>query len=482
MSAPTVCVVGAGLAGLAAAIEAVDGGAQVILLESRPRLGGATFSFTRDGANVDHTSVDHGADDHASVDHGVDADSPRDGLTVDNGQHVFLRCCTAYQAFLRRLGVAGLVRIQDRMSVPVITPGGRVHRLTRSDLPAPLHLAGAVGGYPLLSLRDKVTAVRALVALRRLDPDDPRLDVESFGGWLRRHGQSTTAINALWGLISVPTLNAWPDETSLALAAMVFRTGLLDDAEAADIGIPLVPLSRLHGDPAGAVLAAAGADVRTSTRVVGVRRDESGLTVATRSGSVRADAVVLAVPHDSLPPLLPDGAVREQARLAGLGASPIVNLHVVYDRPVTSLPFAVGHGGPVHWVFDRTEAAGVTDGQYLTVSLSAADAYLHEPVAALRAKFLPALAELFPAAGRASVRRFLVTREPKATFRPLPGTGALRPGSQTDVPGVFLAGSWTDTGWPATMEGAVRSGTNAARRALTTVDPISAPTMQGAAL
>ncbi|HEX3815353.1 MAG TPA: hydroxysqualene dehydroxylase HpnE [Mycobacteriales bacterium] len=451
-----VCVIGGGLAGLSAAVELVDGGASVTLLEARPRFGGATFSFSRDG------------------------------LTVDNGQHVFMRCCTAYRDFLRRIGTADGVRVQDRLSVPILTPGGELRRLERSDLPAPLHLAGSVASYPLLTSMQKLQAARALAALRRLDPANPALDAESFGGWLRRHGQSSAAIEALWALISVPTLNVKPDDCSLGLAVMVFRTGLLDRNDAADLAIPTLPLSALHVDPAVAALESAGAVVRRSCKVLAVQRDraEGRLTVCTRDGIVPADAVVVAVPQDVVGGLLPEGTLT--TRVDRLGFSPIVNLHVHYDRPVTSLPFATAHGSPVGWVFDRTATAShggePVSGQYLTVSLSAADQELGEPVSQLRDRFLPALADLFPAARRATVQRFFVTREPHATFRASPGSGSLRVGEQTNTTGVFIAGSWTDTGWPATMEGAVRSGVRAARRALATLDATRTTTPEGVPL
>jgi uncharacterized protein with NAD-binding domain and iron-sulfur cluster len=154
--------------------------------------------------------------------------------------------------------------------------------------------------------------------------------------------------------------------------------------------------------------------------------------------------------------------------VARLGSSPIVNLHVVYDRRVFGLPFAAGVRTPVQWIFDRTRSAGLEQGQYLAVSLSAADAELDMTVDDLRALFLPALAALFPAARQARVQTFFVTREHAATFRAAPGARALRPGQRTAIPGLLLAGAWTDTGWPATMEGAVRSGQAAARSALAT--------------
>lgn len=449
-----VCIIGGGLAGLSAGIELVDSGATVTLLEARPRLGGATFSFTRDG------------------------------LTVDNGQHVFLRCCTYYRDFLRRIGTAEGVLLQDRLSVPILTPDGRLRRLERTDLPAPLHLAGAVATYPLLTAMERIQAGRALLALRRLDPADPALDTETFGSWLRRHGQSEAAINALWGLISVPTLNAGPDESSLGLAVMVFRTGLLDRNDAADLAIPALPLTKLHVEPAAAALESAGATIRTSCKVLGVQAGQANggrLTVATRDGVVTADAVISAVPQDVVGGLLPPGTLT--TRVERLGFSPIVNLHVVYDRPVTALPFATAYDSPVGWIFDRTGTGGLKNGgQYLTVSLSAADTELGEPVAALRERFLPALANLFPTARRAEVQRFFVTREPHATFRATPGSASLRVSEQTNTPGVFLAGSWTDTGWPATMEGAVRSGVRAARRALAGLDTTCTPNPEGARL
>ena len=147
----------------------------------------------------------------------------------------------------------------------------------------------------------------------------------------------------------------------------------------------------------------------------------------------------------------------------GLGASPIVNVHVIYDRQVLDLPFAAAVDSPVQWVFDKTRIAGLKSGQYLAVSLSAADEFVTVPAAQLREQFLPELERLFPAARNAQVTDYFVTRERRATFRQAPGCGALRPGAGTSVPGLVLAGSWTDTGWPDTMEGAVRSGHYAAQ-------------------
>jgi squalene-associated FAD-dependent desaturase len=434
-------VVGGGLAGIAAALAAADAGAQVTLLEARPRLGGATFSFQRDG------------------------------LELDNGQHVYLRCCGAYQSLLERLGVAGLAPLQPRLAVPVLAPGGRMGWLRRGNLPAPLHLAGALARYPYLDWPARLRVARAALALRRMDPADQRLDLRSFADWLAAKGQGRAATDALWELVGLPTLNARSDQASLQLATMVFKTGLLTARDAADIGWSRVPLSRLHGEPAARALEAAGVHVRLRARARAIEpgggAGEEHLAVRTDDDRIEAGTVIAAVPHDAAG-WLPAEVTGPPGRLEGLGVSPIVNLHVVYDRPVTTLEFAAGLGTPVQFVFDRTASSGMEpgQGQCLAVSLSAAHDEIELPVSALRERYLPALAELFPAARDAAVTAFYVTRERTATFLPAPGTAALRPGAETSMRGLFLAGSWTSTGWPATMEGAVRSGLVAARAAL----------------
>jgi predicted NAD/FAD-dependent oxidoreductase len=274
----------------------------------------------------------------------------------------------------------------------------------------------------------------------------------------------------------VATLNSRADDASLSLAATVFQEGLLTDAAAADIGWSLVPLRELHGEPALACLAAAGAQVRTGIAVRSLEpreTDKWSWQIVTDAARIPADQVILAVPPVAAEQLLPAGSVPLRAGWSQrLGSVPIVNVHVVLDRPVLDEPFIAGVGTPVQWVFDRTAQSGLAAGQYLAVSLSAADGFIDTPTAALRTQFLPALAELLPGMRDAEVTDFFVTRERHATFRPAPGTAALRPPARTATPGLFLAGAWTATGWPATMEGAVRSGTAAA-------DALLAQTQQG---
>ena len=433
---PKLVVVGGGLAGLSAALTAADAGAQVTLLESRPRLGGATHSFTR---------------------------AFEDGeLVVDNGQHVFLRCCTAYLAFLDRLGVRHETFLQPRLEVPVIDPRtGRVAILRRDELPAPAQLARTLLGYRILTPMQRLRAIRGALVLRGVHRDAASADEQSFGDWLRAHGQTAQTIERLFDVFTVATLNARCDEASLRLAAMVFQDGLLRDHAACDIGYSRVPLGELHGTAGRIALEHAGAQLRMHTRVRRLLRNGTGWLVETRSNSFEADAVVLATPHDIAAELLA-GIDATGAAAAKLEFSPILNVHVVYDRTVMRRPFVAAVASPAQFVFDRTGASGLRAGQYLAVSVSAAHDWIDEPVARLRAVFLPELAKILPATRDAVVRDFFVTRERTATFRPVPGSSRYRLPSRTSEPGLALAGAWTDTGWPATMEGAVRSGISAA--------------------
>jgi len=448
--APQIAVVGGGLAGVSAALACADAGASVRLFEARAWLGGATFS------------------------------TEKRGLHVDNGQHVFMRCCTAYRGLLARLGVEHLVALQDRLAVPVLAPGRPCAWIRRHALPAPAHLAPSLLGFPHLPLAARLRAAQVARGFAALDPDDRQLDERSLGDWLAERGVRDGASLAFWDLLIRPTLNVRAADASLALAARVLRTGFLDRADAADIGVAAVPFAELHDAPSRRALVGAGAALELSAAVRGVAVDrqvarsepkasggqQGGVTIALAGESVRADAVILALPPDVAARVAPAVAGLDAAALARLGASPIVNLHVWFDRAVTDLPLAAGWDTPLQWIFDRTRAAGAPRGQVLTVSLSAADEWLGRSRAELRAHFLPAFAALFPAARDAQVLDFIVQSDPAATFRQVPGTRRLRPGAATRHPAVFVAGAWTDTGWPATMESAVRSGAEAARAAL----------------
>ncbi len=447
-----VVVVGGGLAGIAAGLAAADAGARVALVERRRWLGGLTWSFERHG------------------------------LRFDNGQHVFLRCCTAYRGLLRRLGAEGDVVLQDRLAVPVLRPGGRAASISRSDLPAPLHLAAAIARYRHLSVADRIRLLPAVAALRRLDPTDAALDDETFGSWLARHGQRPQAVAGLWDLITVPTVNLPAAEASLAMAAKVFRTGLLDRADGADIGWATVPLGDLHGRRAAAALEAAGVTVATDTSVVAVTEEGGRWSVSAADGRrwTAAEAVVLAVPPKA-------AASVTDGRLAGpvaLGTSPIVDVQLVFDRTVTDLAFFAGLGTGVQFVFDRTAQCGLaaSAGQVLALSYSAADALIGRRPDDLVAWSVAALGQLLPAVERAAVVDAVVTKEPTATFRAGPGSGSRRPQPGLVGPGLAVAGAWCATGWPATMEGAVLAGQAAAAAVLgqpPPAEPADAPSVVG---
>ena len=384
--------------------------------------------------------------------------------------------------------------VQPRFEIPLVSPGGQVSVLRRCALPAPLHLAGTLLGYRRLTVRERLGAARAAFALGRLDPRAPQLDRQTLGAWLAAHGQGPRATAALWDLIALPALNLPAEQASLALAAFVFQRGLLERADAGDIGFHRRPQSEIVGEPALRTLREAGVEVRLGWRVERLLRSGLGFEVC-RSGpgegegegepmaardagtqsdgepaggggghSLSVDAAIVALPRTRAAALIEPHDAAVAASALALNDTPIVNLHVVYDQVVCEFPFVGGVESPVQYVFDRSDAGGVDAGmQYLAVSLSGADEEMGMSVDALRERYLPALAELFPRARTARVERFLATREHSATLRAEPGAAALRPGAATAVPGLALAGAWTDTGWPATLESAVLSGHAAAR-------------------
>lgn len=441
-SAGAVIVVGGGLAGITAALRLADEGREVTVLEGRPRLGGATYSFHRDG------------------------------LSIDTGQHVFLRCYDRYRALLARLGVADLITIQRRLDIPVLAPGRPPARLRRSGHgPAPLHLLPALASYRALSPADRFHAARGAGALRKIDPDDPVNDEQTFGDWLRRNGQRPRVVSRLWALLTIAALNIEPAEASLALAARVFRHGLLDDVRAGDIGVPQVPLESLHDRPAREAFSRLGVRLHTGERARAIVEREHGLSVRTEAGELEADAVVVAVPHAAAARLVPEAATPAPRRWDDLGDSPIVNAHILYERRVTDLDIAAVLDSDAQWIFDRTSASGLDHGQYLVSSISAADAQIQLTAEQIRQSQIAALARVLPGARGAGIRHSFVTREPRATFRQRSGTARIRPPAHTKWTSLVLAGAWTATGWPDTMEGAVRSG-EAAAEALCPSGPI----------
>jgi len=408
-------VVGGGLAGLAAALDLVDAGHGVTLLESRPTLGGAVQTLPeREG----------------------DPSPP-----PDNGQHIALGCCTEYLAFLARVGQTGSV-LRTPLALPVIGEGGRRATLGTSPL--------ALLRYGHLPFRERLAVARVARRLGRLDPD--AYDEVTFAELLRGLGQTDEAIERFWDVFMRPALNIPSREASAALAIFTVRTALLGGRGASDLVLPTAPLGEMHGDAAGRALTAAGADVGLGARVTGL---EDGAVRLVGGERIEADAIVVAVPPDESARLLgePD---------PGLEDSPIVSVHLLFDRRLLDQPLAALLGSPAHWIFDRGRLTGhePTTGQYLTVVASGAP-----DLAATRGRELVELVtrEVTGRLGPAKLLWSRVSREPAATFAGRPGTAALRPGPDTGRPGVVRAGAWTATGWPATMEGAIQSGRRAAR-------------------
>lgn len=443
-----VTVIGGGLAGISAALEAAALGASVTLVERKAHLGGLTWSFERNG------------------------------LDMDNGQHVFLACCHEYRRFLSRIGSESDVVGPLPLDVPVLAEAANgaitATRLRRANLPVPFHLAASLLSYPHLSAIDRLRLGQALAGMARLRVGDPHLDHVNFADWLRRHGQSPEAIEAVWDLITVPTVNLPACETSLGVAAQVFKTSLLSDRSACDIGWSAIPLGRLHGERAAAALRRQGVQLRLSTRVRSLARLGPCWNVAADSETLESDAVIVAVPHDEAATLVPGDVAPQRDAWRELGASAVVDVHLVFDRTVTAWPLMAALHSPVQWVFDRSSASGLTTSgregpdtlgrpQYLAVSISAANQLLGRKPAAIVQEVTGALRRLLPASADARLVDAVVTKERRATFRASPGSARLRADPATTQRQLAIAGAWTDTGWPATMEGAVRSGLAAAR-------------------
>jgi len=425
-----VVVAGGGLAGIAAAVEASARGAQVTLVERRPFLGGKAFSFTE----------------------------PRTGVEIDNGQHVHLGCCTAYMSLLAQLGSLDLTHLQPALRVDVRDRAGMHGALTAARLPPPLHMGPSFSRYRLLGRRERASALRALLAIAALGPRGrDQLDEVSFGDWLRDHGQGDASIERFWDLIVLPTCNDRSDRVSAALAMFVLTEGLMRARGNAAIGWSLTGLSHLVDAPTRWLLMKRGGTVVTGCAVA--RAHGAGVTLDD-GRELPADAVVLALPPGRARSVAPDAVPADP----DLGASPIVNVHLWYDRPVMDQSILAVVDSPVQWIFNRTAITGEgAPGQHLALSISGAHDEMGTPRPVLAHQMDHEIRALFPAAAPAELLEWAVVKDARATFAPGPGQAARRPGALTPVDGITLAGNWTATGWPATMEGAVRSGISAVR-------------------
>ena len=492
-----IVVLGGGLAGMVAACHLLDAGYQVTLVEKRPFLGGRAFSFFypfstgKDEPSATPSIKRSGSATTAATPnlHGETA-----GYQVDNGQHVFLGCCSYYIDFLKKLGTFEDTYIQPQLRMKIVgsKQTGKATKVgylaSVRFLPSPLHLMPSFFGYPHLGIKDKIMAVYGLIRVIVAKRSDPQLEQQSFYAWLKDHGQTERAIENFWNLIIIPTLNDHSKDVSAAAGLMIYQEGVLKSRTSSSVGYSTVGLSNLMGDAAKEYFVRQGGKLVLGKRVTRVNLEEepgngtgpntqgrsfkvSGVEL-TGGDVVEGDLYLSALTFNSLHDVLPDELASDPffRGTKELSTSPIVNIHVWYDRPVmesSSTPFVAFLDSPLQWVFDKSTILGsnskteqTAQGQYICISVSGAWDYVNVPKGEIKEIFLTAMEKAFPKAAEAQVKQFLVVKS-AATFRCGPGSAQLRPGPTTPVKNLFLAGDWTDTGWPSTMEGAVRSGLNA---------------------
>jgi squalene-associated FAD-dependent desaturase len=443
-----VVIAGGGLAGLAAAVALTNQGIPVTLLEARERLGGRATSYP----------------------------DSQTGELVDNCQHVSMGCCTNLRWFCETVAVAD--RFDTAEQLTFIDRAGEATPFRASRLPAPLHLLPAFARIPYLTWRDKLRLARALRRLARLRPDSPS-QTDSFLDWLRSERQSDAAISCFWEVVLVSALSETLDRIDIGHARKVFVDGFLRNRAGWEVHIPQVPLDQLFGAPVITWLQARGANVRTHTAVTELRGSGGIVTeVVTRAGeSLVGGDFVLALPSDRLAPLIANGwsespgMTELRQSLERFEFAPITSLHFWLDRPLCDLPHAVLLERTSQWVFRRAgassphEATGRSGFQWQVV-VSASRSLKGLPREQVRDAVLTELRDAFPVAREAQLFHWRMVTESRAVFSPVPGIEQWRPPQQSPIPNLQLAGDWTATGWPATMEGAVRSGLLAAQNIL----------------
>jgi squalene-associated FAD-dependent desaturase len=430
----TVAIAGGGLAGLAAGCALADAGFRVSLFERRPYLGGRASSYLHPGT----------------------------GEVVDNCQHVLLGCCTNLCDFYRRAGVLDKIRWYEKLTF--LEPGGRASIIAPSALPAPLHTAPAFLRARCLSIRDKIAISRAMAALAPSPPTDRG---ESFLDWLRRHGQTEQAIDRFWKTILVSALNEDLDQVSVPYAAQVVRESFLKSAAAGRMGLPTVPLTDLYSST-GDYIRGRGGEVHVRAGVESFHAEADGVRVTTNEQEGKFDHLVLALPFDGLGRILPEtpSAAPLAASLDRFSTSPITGIHLWFDRQISELDHAVLLDRTIQWMFHKSrllqavandqEKNGV--GSYVELVVSCSRSLVEKSKGEIVEMAVKEAQEFFPGARDAKLVKSTVIKEVHATYSPRPGVDRFRSTPQTAWPRVFLAGDWTATGWPATMEGAVRSG------------------------
>jgi len=411
---PEVAVLGGGLAGLSAAVALSSAGCRVQLFESRAFPGGRATSWPVGG---------------------------EDAEVVDNCQHVLLRCCVNLLDFYRRLGVEDKIRFFREFRF--LEPGGRASLMKRGILPAPAHFAGSFLKLRFLGLSDKIAVARAMRAIPR-ERSRPDLDRISMLDWLHEKRQTARAIERYWRQVLVSAVNEELDRMAAQHGFQVFWLGMIARSDCYEMGLPAVPLRELYAGSAGN-----GIGLRFREPVTAIHREDGRIrAIETSTGSYTADYYVSGLPFDRLQALLPELPIEWDA----FEHSPITGIHLWFDRPITDIPHATLLDRTIQWFFNKSE------GRYVQLVVSASrdlTAMARNDIIALAVR---ELAEFFPAVSGARLEKAQVIKEVRATFSAKPGLETLRPPAVTPLRNLFLAGDWTRTGWPATMEGAVRSG------------------------
>lgn len=418
-----VAIAGAGLAGMAAAWMLAEQGIAVDLYEARQFPGGRAASYAMpDGEGQ---------------------------VYLDNSQHILLRCCPNLLDFLARLDVVHLVEFHKQFTF--LEPGGRASTLCAGRLPAPLHFAGAFAGLRFLSIRDKAAIARGMMAVRRALRRGLLLDSITMGEWLRAQGQSENAIRRFWEPVLVSAVNETIDVISAWQGIRLIHMGFLAGKRNYEMGVPTVPLGELYSPERFA--SKPGLTFHPGSVVNGFCEQGNCLTgLVVKGQPVVADAYISALPFERLGSLFP--ALDTGMRLTG--HSPIAGIHLRFDQPVTQLPHAALLDRTMQWFFAKD------GGKCLSLVVSASrklEMMRKQEIVDLAVR---ELAEFLPAVLRANLTGAWVIRETKATFVASPGLERRRPGPRTRFRNFFLAGEWTNTGWPSTMEGAVLSGYRAA--------------------
>lgn len=429
-----VVVVGGGLAGMAAAVALESSGQSVSLIEARKSLGGRAGSF----------------------------EDPQTGEILDNCQHVLLGCCVNLIDFYQRIGVLDRIHWED--TIHFFDPRGREHRLWgMNGLPAPLNLAIAGACFGALTLGERIALARAMLAMLEMGVEGRnKLTDLPFGKWLTDHGQPPTLIDKFYDLVLVSALNENCRDASSAAAIHVFQEGMLFHASGYRMGTPACPLGKLYESlPCR--------DVRLANRVTAIRFDGTrAIGVELGDEFLPADAVVLAVNYPVLEKWIPSELAKRDERFTGLDrlqSVPILGAHLWFDRPILFAPHAALIGGPLQWLFRKPGG----DGSAVHGVISAARDWLERDKNECLNLFTEQIRQTFPAAQDAKLIRGSIIIEKRATFSPSPATDRLRPTQSpgaNGIQGLFLAGDYTRTAWPATMEGAVRSGYLAAEAIL----------------